>query len=266
MIDLPRSTYYYKPEPSKRAISDEALLSAIILIKAEFPFYGSRRVTRELRRRNLLVNKKRVERLMKANNLGVKSKRRYMRTTDSDHPHPVFPNLYCNVIPVKPDVVWVADITYLELEAGFAYLAVILDACSRKVIGYAIAKRMTARLALAALEQAVAARRPLPGTCIHHSDRGVQYASKAYRKALTDHGLVGSMSSIANPYHNAQAESVIKTIKVEEVYPARYRTFDDVLNRLPHFIENVYNTRRLHSALGYRAPQEFEDQLAQEAA
>lgn len=265
MIGLPRSTYYYKPAPSKRAIGDGVLLSAIVLIKAEFPFYGSRRVTRELRRRNLPVNKKRVERLMKANNLGVKPKRRYVRTTDSDHPHPVFPNLYCNVIPVKPDVVWVADITYLELEAGFAYLAVILDACSRKVIGYAIAKRMTASLALAALKQAVVARTPKPG-CIHHSDRGVQYASKAYRKALAEHGLVGSMSSIANPYHNAQAESAIKTLKVEEVYPARYRTYDDVLDRLPHFIENVYNAKRLHSALGYLSPQEFEDQLAQEAA
>lgn len=266
MIGLPRSTYYYKPALSKRTICDEDLLSAIILIKAEFPFYGSRRVTRELRRRNLPVNKKRVERLMKANNLGVKTKRRYVRTTDSDHPHPVFANLYRNVIPMKPDVVWVADITYLELEEGFAYLAVILDACSRKVIGYAIAKRMTAGLALAALKQAVVARRPKPGSCIHHSDRGVQYASNAYRKALADYGILGSMSSIANPYHNAQAESAIKTIKVEEVYPARYRTFDDVLDRLPHFIENVYNARRLHSALGYLSPQEFEDQLAQEAA
>jgi putative transposase len=266
VIGLPRSTYYYNPVPRKRAISDEDLLGAIILIKAEFPFYGARRVTRELRRRNFPVNKKRVERLMKANNLGVKAKRRFVRTTDSDHPYPIYPNLYRNVIPVKPDVVWVADITYLELGAGFAYLAVILDACSRKVIGYAIAKRMTAGLALAALNQAVAARRPKPASCIHHSDRGVQYASKAYRKALADNGLIGSMSSLANPYHNAQAESAIKTIKVEEVYPARYRTFDDVLDRLPHFIENVYNARRLHSALGYLPPQEFEDQLAQEAA
>jgi putative transposase len=212
------------------------------------------------------VNKKRVERLMKANNLGVKSKRRFVRTTDSDHPYPVFPNLYRNVIPVKPDVVWVADITYLELEAGFAYLAVILDACSRKVIGYAIAKRMTAALTLAALKQAVGARNPKPGSCVHHSDRGVQYASNIYRQALLEFGLIGSVSSIGNPYHNAQAESFMKTIKVEEVYPACYRTYEDVLERLPRFIEDVYNTKRLHSAIDYLPPQEFEDQLAQEAA
>jgi putative transposase len=202
---------------------------------------------------------------MKANNLNVKPKRRFVRTTDSNHPNPVYPNLYQNVIPATVDAVWVADITYLELEAGFAYLAVILDACSRKVIGYALAKRMTAALTLAALNQAVTARRPKPG-CIHHSDRGVQYASKAYRKALAGHGLAGSMSSIGNPYHNAQAESFIKTLKVEEVYPARYRTYEDVVERLPRFIEDVYNTKRLHSALDYRPPQEFEDQLAQEAA
>ena len=266
MIGLPHSTYYYKPVKRKRAISDEDLLAAILLIKDEFPLYGARRVTRELRRRNCRVNKKRVERLMKANNLGVKPKRRYVRTTDSDHPYPIYPNLYRNVIPLKTDVVWVADITYLELEAGFAYLAVILDACSRKVIGYAIAKRMTAQLALAALKRAVAARRPKPGRCIHHSDRGVQYASNAYREALADFGLIGSMSSIGNPYHNAQAESFIKTLKVEEVYPARYRTYEDVLARLPRFIEDIYNTKRLHSALGYLPPQEFEDQFAQEAA
>jgi putative transposase len=266
VIGLPRSTYYYKPRCRKCAVSNEDLLSAIILVKAEFPFYGARRVTRELRRRDCHVGKNRVGDLMKANNLNVKPKRRYVRTTDSDHPYPVYPNLYGNVIPMKPDIVWVADITYLELEAGFAYLAVILDACSRKVIGYAIAKRMTAELALAALDQAIAARKPKPGSCIHHSDRGVQYASNAYRKALADHGLVGSMSSIANPYHNAQAESFMKTLKVEEVYPARYRTYEDVLDRLPHFIENVYNAKRLHSALGYLSPQEFEHQLAQEAA
>lgn len=266
MIGLPRSTYYYKPRSRKQEIGDEDLLSAILLVKAEFPFYGSRRVTWELRRRDCRVGKNRVAELMKANNLNVKTKRRFVRTTDSNHPYPIYPNLYGNVIPLKPDVVWVADITYLELDAGFAYLAVILDACSRKVIGYAIAKRMTAELALAALDQAVAARKPKLGSCIHHSDRGVQYASNAYRKALNDHGLIGSMSSIANPYHNAQAESFMKTLKVEEVYPGRYRTYEDVLDRLPHFIENVYNAKRLHSSLGYVSPQEFEHQLAQDAA
>jgi putative transposase len=238
----------------------------MIAIKGEFPGYGSPRVTRELERRGCKANHKRVEKLMKANDLNVKSKPRFRRTTDSDHPYPIYPNLYRNVIPVQVDVVWVADITYIALGDGsFAYAAVILDACSRKVVGYAISRRIDAKLALAALEAAIAARKPKPG-CIHHSDRGVQYASNAYRRMLTDHGLIGSMSALANPYDNAQAESFMKTLKVEEVYLAGYKTYEDVVERLPRFIEDVYNTKRLHSALGYVPPQEFEDQLAQDAA
>ena len=265
MIGLPRSTYYYQRKERQRAVGDADLLTAMRTIKSEFPCYGSPRVTEELRRRGIKANHKRVERLMKANDLNVKSRRRFVRTTMSDHPYPVYPNLYRNVIPAKPDVVWVADITYVQLEVGFAYVAVILDACSRKVVGYAISKRIDAKLALAALQAAIAARKPKPGL-IHHSDRGVQYASNAYRQKLADHGLLGSMSAVGNPYDNPQAESFMKTLKVEEVYLADYKTFADVVARLPRFIEDVYNTKRLHSALGYMPPQEFEDQLAQEAA
>lgn len=266
MIGLPRSTFYYQAMERDRTISEEDLLAAIMAIKSEFPAYGVRRVTPALRRRGLIVNHKRVERVMKTHGLSAKLKRRFVRTTDSDHPYPVYPNLYRNVIPAKPNIVWVADITYIRLDEGFAYLAVILDACSRKVIGYAISKRIDTKLALAALEVAVVTRKPKPGSCIHHSDRGVQYASNAYRKALGGHGLIGSMSSIGNPYHNAQAESFMKTAKVEEIYLAGYGTYEDVVERLPHFIEDIYNTKRLHSALGYVPPQEFEDQYAQEAA
>lgn len=265
MTGLPRSSYYYEPKERRRPVSDADLIAAMIAIKSEFPLYGSPRMTEELRRRGCQANHKRVERLMKANDLNVKSRRRFVRTTDSDHPHPIYPNLYRNVIPLKPDIVWVADITYVALAIGFAYVAIILDACSRKVVGYAISRRIDAKLALAALEAALATRKPKPG-CIHHSDRGVQYASNVYCQALADNGLVGSMSALANPYDNAQAESFMKTLKVEEVYLAGYKTFDDVVERLPRFIEDVYNTKRLHSALGYVPPQEFEDQLAQNAA
>lgn len=266
MIGLPRSTFYYRPKASKQAIGDADVVEKIREIQGEFAGYGKRRVTKELRRRGLRVNHKRVERLMRAHGLGIKPRRSFVRTTDSDHPYPVYPNLYNNVIPARPDVVWVADITYIRLLSGFAYLAVILDACSRKVVGYAISTRIDSQLTLGALKAAVDSRKPPHGACVHHSDRGVQYASSAYREALRACGLVGSMSAVGNPYDNPQAESFMKTIKVEEIYIGGYETYADVLERLPHFIDDVYNTKRLHSAIGYKPPQEFEDHLTRAAA
>lgn len=265
MIELPRSTYYYRPTEQPEQIADGRLVELIGDIQDELPGYGYRRVTRELQRRGHPVNHKRVARVMRANGLAIKPRRRFVRTTDSDHDLPVFPNLYRNVIPAKPNVVWVADITYIRIAAGFCYLAAILDACSRKVVGYAISRQIDTQLTLAALKAAVEVRQPPPG-CIHHSDRGSQYASESYRKALDRFGLHGSMSSPANPYHNAQAESFMKTLKVEEVYLAGYETLADVTARLPRFIEEVYNTKRMHSALAYQSPNEFEAQLAQQAA
>jgi putative transposase len=265
MIELPRSSYYYRSTHKTAKLSDAKLVEIIEGIQDELPCYGYRRVTHELRRRGHLVNHKRVARIMRVAGLGIKPRKRYVRTTDSSHDSPIYPNLYRNVVPDRPDVVWVADFTYIRITTGFCYLAVILDACSRKVVGYALSRRLDTPLALGALRSALACRNPSPG-CIHHTDRGCQYASETYRKALDAAGLRGSMSAIGNPYHNAQAESFMKTLKVEDVYVAGYDSFADVAERLPRFIEQVYNAKRLHSALGYHSPEDYETQLAQNAA
>jgi transposase InsO family protein len=241
------------------------LRDAIQKLAVEMPAYGYRRITAALRRADWVVNHKRVLRLMRADNLLCLRRRAFVRTTDSDHALRVYPNLARDLQVDGLNQLWVADITYIRLWLEFVYLAVILDAFSRRVIGWALGRTLEAELAVDALRMALAGGRVAPGL-VHHSDRGVQYASGAYIELLTEHSILISMSRRGNPYDNAQAESFMKTLKYEEVYRTEYLDFADARRRIGKFIESVYNEKRLHSALGYLPPTEFEQQLLLPAA
>lgn len=233
------------------------LRDALQQVALQFPAYGYRRITAELKRRGFAVNHKHVLRLMRQDNLLCLRHKSFVATTDSRHNLPVYPNLARDLVASQVNRLWVADLTYIRLRGEFVYLAVVLDAFSRRVIGWALGRSLEAGLALSALRMALRQRRPEPGL-VHHSDRGVQYASHDYTDLLKEHKIEISMSRKANPYDNAACESFMKTLKYEEVYRTEYRDLADAYAQIGEFLELVYNQQRLHSALGYVPPAEFE--------
>jgi putative transposase len=253
---MAKSTYYYK----SRLKTDEQKAKAIEAVIKEFAGYGYRRVTKHLHREGTIINHKVVLRIMKSKGWLCRRKKRFKPTTNSKHKYPVYDNLIKNITVENINQIWVADITYIALTGEFAYLAAILDAYSRRVIGYNLSHMLTKKLSIKALQMALNIRKPEAG-CIHHSDRGVQYACNDYVKMLTDNALKISMSGKGNPQENAKAESWIKTLKCEEVYLNEYETFEEAKQNIEKFIAEVYNKKRLHSALGYVPPQEFEEKL-----
>ncbi len=262
-MGMARSTYYYQKTREehlrKKQKADADLVDEIQKVHLEAPVYGHRRIYHALLRKGVRINKKKILRLQREFDLWPVRIRAFTKTTNSKHGHKRYPNLLRDHGPLTGlDEVWVTDITYIRILTGFVYLAAIMDLCSRKIIGWAISRRIDADLVVAALRMAIEKRKPDVG-CIHHSDQGVQYACKEYISLLEEWKFKISMSRKGNPYDNAAMESLFKTLKYEEVYLLQYETEEDVLERLPHFIEEVYNTRRLHSSLNYLTPVEFEE-------
>jgi len=259
-MKLPRSTYYHLwKQQELQEHSDRELKEKIEQVRLDFPVYGYRKLHAHFERAGETINEKRIRRVVRKYGLfpvfwGRKFK---VQTTQSDHNLPVFPNLLKDIVVTALNQVWVADITYIRISTCFVFLAAILDRFSRKVIGWAVSKRLDRELSLSALRMALEERNP-PSGCIHHSDRGVQYACWDYVSLAEAHRMLLSMSRTGNPYDNAHAESFFKTLKYEEVHLFNYETYEEVLQRLPYFIEEVYNKKRLHSSLGYMPPEEFE--------
>ena len=254
---LSRAGFYRHFEEHHPRQADTELREQIQKICLENRCYGSRRVRGELRKQDRIVNRKRVIRLMQADNLLCLRKRRYVCTTDSRHTYAVYPNLARECKPNGINQLWVADITYIRLRESFLYLAVVLDAYSRKVIGWALDDHLRAELAVEALQKALADR-SVTASLIHHSDRGVQYCAHEYVDLLRSYGVRISMSRTGNPYDNALAESFMRTLKWEEVYLHTYRDRQDALLHIQEFLDNIYNCKRLHSSLGYLAPDAYE--------
>ena len=252
VLDCPRSSYYYQPHDP----DDDDLRVAIEQIATDWPTYGSRRITAQLRRQGRQVNRKRISRLLREMGLQVQRKRKRRNTTDSSHPFPRYPNLVQDLEIVRPDQVWVADITYVALLTEFVYLAVIMDVFTRCIRGWYLGRNLDQGLTLTALRRALSDRRPE----IHHSDQGVQYAAAAYVETLEDCGILVSMADVGAAWQNGYAERLIRTIKEEAVYLTEYTDYADAYRQIGHFLEDVYMHKRIHSSLGYMTPTEFEHQ------
>jgi putative transposase len=257
MTGLNRAGFYRSRMPRLVSPVEMEIRDEMQKIALESAAYGYRRITAELQRRGFAINHKRVLRMMREDNLLCVRRRRFVVTTDSRHNLPIYPNLAGQMTPIAVNQLWVADITYIRLRTEFVYLAVVLDAFSRRVIGWALGRTLEAKLAVTALHMALTARKPQPGL-VHHSDRGIQYASQEYTEMLKQHEARISMSRKGNPYDNAACESFMKTLKYEEVYRNEYRDFQEARANIGEFLERVYNEKRLHSALGYVPPAEFE--------
>lgn len=258
MTGLNRAGFYRWRLPRLATPMEMELRDQMQKTALEWPAYGYRRITHELQQQGFDINHKRVLRMMREDNLLCVRRRAFVVTTDSRHHLPVYENLARQIKPTAINQLWVADITYIRLRTEFVYLAVVLDAFSRRAIGWALGRTLEAELAFCALRMALEERKPSAGL-VHHSDRGVQYASHEYTELLKQHHVTISMSRKGNPYDNAACESFMKTLKQEEVYRNEYLDFDDAYSSIGEFLERVYNQKRLHSALGYLSPAEFEN-------
>jgi transposase InsO family protein len=259
-LQVGRSSYYKWKNNGFVTYLNLHLRNEIQSIALEFPFYGYRRITKELHRRGLIINSKKVRKIMKEDNLLCLRKKAFRPvTTQSDHDCRIYPNLSKDLKVTGLNQLWVADITYIRLPHEFIYLAAILDAFSKKCIGWSLGRYINTILTLKALSMALTKRKKIGFTnLMHHSDRGVQYAAEEYIELLKRFGIKISMSRSGNPYDNASMESFMKTLKVEEVYINEYETFEEALKNLKHFIDLVYNDKRLHSSIDYVPPNEFE--------
>ena len=257
LADISRSGWYARPDATALAVRDTDLVRRVRAIVEAHPGYGYRRVTAVLQQEGVAVNHKRVQRVMQQHTLGVKRRKRRTTTTIISEPSRYAPNRIQGLAVTGCDQVWVADLTYLALPRGFAYLACVLDAYSRRCLGWSVGRHNTATLAVAALEQAITLRQPAPGL-IHHSDQGTTYTSAAYRARLAEIGAISSMSAKGTPVENAIIESFFKTLKQEDVSWQDYQSVAEADELLRHYIDGYYNPIRLHSSLGYRAPLTFE--------